>query len=136
MDKLSPLIEWLVQEQADIAGKELAEVAGIAPNTWSRAKTGKLELSAELSWRVMKAIALLRPRSDAARVVEIIEGREGKKFSQPRLTIGEQLETLISTVDDSELEAVFRVLTTRVFAGLKESKDKSDQDRVKSPIPY
>jgi len=71
---LTPILQWLIEEQADISGKDLAKIALIAPQTWSKVRQGKQDLSSELIWRVMCAIASIRPRSDCARVVALMEG--------------------------------------------------------------
>ena len=126
---LTPLLVWLCEEQADITGKELAEVSGIAPQTWSKVRQGKQDLSSDLLWRVLKAIALLRPNSDSARVVALVEG---KKFSRQRIT----LSSLIASADESELEGAMLQIVARLFPKGDAQHRPIASDRVKSPIAF
>jgi predicted transcriptional regulator len=82
-EPLTPLLKWLCDEQADIHGKDLAEISGIAPQTWSRVRQGKQDLSSDLLWRCMKAIAQLRPRSECAEVIRIVSSQKNA-FDQKR----------------------------------------------------
>ena len=50
-EPVSPLLRWLCEEQADIHGTELAELSGIARQTWSKVRQGKQDLSSDLLWR-------------------------------------------------------------------------------------
>jgi hypothetical protein len=108
---ITPLLEWLCDEQGDISGKDLAEVSGIAPQTWSKVRQGKQDLSSDLVWRVMCAIALLRPNSEAARVVSIVEG----KPSQAHQSISASLSEMIRVADEEELEAAMLQIVRRMF---------------------
>ena len=82
-EPLTPLLKWLCEEQADIHGKDLAELSDIAPQTWSRVRQGKQDLSSDLLWRCMKAIAKLRPRSECAEVIRIVSSQKNA-FDQKR----------------------------------------------------
>jgi len=126
---LTPLLQWLCEEQADITGKELAEVSGIAPQTWSKVRQGRQDLSSDLVWRVMGAIARLRPNSDCARVVALMEG---KKFVRQRVT----LQSLIASADESELEPAMLQLVARLFPKGDAEQHNLSSKRVKSPIAF
>lgn len=71
-EPVSPLLKWLCEEQADIHGTELAELSGMARQTWSKVRQGKQDLSSDLLWRCMETIARLRPRSECAQVIRFI----------------------------------------------------------------
>lgn len=103
------MLKWLCSEQA-ISGKELAELSGIAPQTWSKVRQGKQDLSSGLLWRCMKAIALLQPRSDVARVVDIIEGN-----SRPVVSLNQ----LIEVSEDKELGEILVVVSDELARRLK-----------------
>lgn len=124
-EPLTFLLKWLCEEQADITGKELAEISGIAPQTWSKVRQGKQDLSSDLLWRILKAIAVLRSNSEAARVVAIVEG---KYWSRPTTT--QTLSDLIQIAEDNELEAAMIMIVRRMFP----RHHTEHQERVKSPI--
>lgn len=125
---VTPILQWLCEEQADISGKDLAEVAGIAPQTWSKVRQGKQDLSSDLVWKVLKAISVLRPRSDAAKVVALIEG---KKFSQPAILLSDVIES----ASDDELEAAFYQIFMRLFPKAGDNAGvQGFSDRLKFPI--
>lgn len=124
-EPLTPILLWLTEEQADISGKELAEIAGIAPQTWSKVRTGKQDLSSDLLWKVLKAIAYLRPASDVARVVSLIEG---KKFRAPAVS----LTAVIDAADEEELEGAMLQIVKRMFP--KSADVSSLEKQIKSPI--
>lgn len=109
---LTPILEWLCEEQAGISGKDLAETAGIAPQTWSKVRQGKQDLSSELIWRILHAIAFLRPESDAAKIVAIIEGKN---------VLHDSLTDLIEKSSDAELEAAMLLIIRKIF-----SKERED----------
>jgi transcriptional regulator with XRE-family HTH domain len=74
-EPVSPLLRWLCEEQADIHGTELAELSGIARQTWSKVRQGKQDLTSDLLWRCMEVIARLRPRSECSQVVSIVKSQ-------------------------------------------------------------
>ena len=80
-EPLTPLLKWLCEEQADIQGKDLAEISGISPQTLSRMRQGKQDLSSDSLWRCMQAIARLRPRSECASFVSTVNS-EKHRFEQ------------------------------------------------------
>ena len=82
-EPVSPLLRWLCEEQADIYGTDLAELSGIARQTWSKVRQGKQDLSSDLLWRCMEAIAKLRPRSECAEVIRIVSSQKNA-FDQKR----------------------------------------------------
>jgi predicted transcriptional regulator len=126
----TPLLSWLIQEQADIPGKELAETAGIAAQTWSKVRQGKQDLSSELMWRVMHAIAYLRPSSNCARVVAIIQG---KKYQNRRPSLLDMIEA----ADVDELEEAIVLIVKRLFPKDDDSRHPFvERDRIKYPIPH
>lgn len=131
-EPLTPLLKWLIDEQADITGKDLAELSGIAPQTWSKVRQGKQDLSSDLLWRCMKALALLRPHSDCARVLALVEG---KKYLRSRPTI--RLADVIEAASDEELEAAMLQIVRRMFPKSGNNTDVVlNEARVKSPIPF
>lgn len=112
----TPILEWLVEEQAGLEGKAIAEVAGISPATWSKVRQGKQDLSSDLVWRVMCAIAHLRPRSACAEVVQVIEG---KKF---RLDRRLSLAEIIEASTEEELEAMMVLIVRKMFPNEKKAE--------------
>lgn len=122
---VTPILQWLCEEQADISGKDLAEVAGIAPQTWSKVRQGKQDLSSDLVWKVLKAISVLRPRSDAAKVVALIEG---KKYHVPAV----RLSDVINSSTDEELEDAMIQIVKRLFPKSADANGLSE--RLKSPV--
>lgn len=107
-EPVSPLLKWLCEEQADIYGKELAEVSGIAPQTWSKVRQGKQDLSSDLLWRCMEAIAQLRPRSECAEVVRIVssqnsfEKKKRERKEHPLLRIEQALSELKDETEENQ----------------------------------
>lgn len=127
-EPLTPILVWLCEEQADITGKDLAEVAGIAQNTWSKVRQGKQDLSSDLLWKVLKAISILRPRSDAARVVALIEQ---KKYAPPAI----RLSDVIESADEPELEAALLQIVRKLFPKASDNAGVHHlSERLKSPI--
>ncbi|MEG4121701.1 hypothetical protein QUA43_30045 [Microcoleus sp. N9_B4] len=118
----TPILSWLIQEQADIPGKELSETAGIAAQTWSKVRQGKQDLSSELLWRVMHAIAYLRPTSDCARVVTIIQKKRHRRVSLP---------DMIEAAEIDELEEAMVLIVRRLFP--KEDKDSRISTDIQNP---
>lgn len=122
-EPLTPLLKWLCDEQADIQGKDLAEISGISPQTLSRVRQGKQDLSSDLLWRCMEAIARLRPRSECAEVVRTVNS-EKNRFEQkraaeehPLLRIERALEEL---KDETEENQAMLLMARR----LRESQNK------------
>jgi transcriptional regulator with XRE-family HTH domain len=106
-EPVSPLLKWLCEEQADIHGKKLAEVSGIAPQTWSKVRQGKQDLSSDLLWRCMEAIAKLRPRSECASVIRIVSQKNDfqtkrVKEEPPLLRIERALEELKDETEENQ----------------------------------
>lgn len=125
---LSPILQWLCEEQADITGKQIAEITGIAPQTLSKVRQGKQDLSSDLLWRVMDAIAYLRPNSDCARVMALIEGKSRQKIS---------LSDVIASADESELETAMLQIVKRMFPKSRKNTDSVvNVERVKSPVLF
>jgi predicted transcriptional regulator len=133
---LTPILEWLIEEQAGITGKELAQISGIAPQTWSRVRQGRQDLTTESLWKIIEAIAQLRPRSECAQVIAIIQG---KKKRQQQITLPEMIE--ISS--DRELEEAMILIVRKLFprnsnrdafAG-SNTDASSSKNNIKSPIP-
>jgi len=107
-EPLTPLLKWLCDEQADIHGKDLAEISGIAPQTWSRVRQGKQDLSSDLLWRCMKAIAQLRPRSECAEVIRIVSSQKNafdkkrEREEHPLLRIERALSELKDETEENQ----------------------------------
>lgn len=132
---LTPILEWLIEEQAGITGKELAQISGVAPQTWSRVRQGRQDLTTESLWKIIEAIAQLRPRSECAQVVAIIQSSEKKKT----LTLAE----MIDTSSDRELEEAMILIVRKLFPRSSKNTYTSDKNtdatssknNIKSPIP-
>ncbi|MEO9127338.1 MAG: hypothetical protein ABI262_22035 [Microcoleus sp.] len=107
-EPLTPLLKWLCDEQADIQGKDLAELSGIAPQTWSRVRQGKQDLSSDLLWRCIKAIAQLRPRSECAEVIRIVSSQKNvfdkkrEREEHPLLRIERALSELKDETEENQ----------------------------------
>lgn len=107
-EPVSPLLRWLCEEQADIHGTELAELSGIARQTWSKVRQGKQDLSSDLLWRCMEVIARLRPRSECAQVVRIVtsqndlERKKREREEHPLLRIERALEELKDETEENQ----------------------------------
>lgn len=116
-------MRWLCEEQADIHGTELAELSGIARQTWSKVRQGKQDLSSDLLWRCMEVIARLRPRSECDQVVSIVKSQnaENKKreTEEPPLL---RIERALSELKDETEENQAMLLMAR---RLRESKNKA-----------
>ena len=122
-EPVSPLLRWLCEEQADIHGTELAELSGIARETWSKVRQGKQDLSSDLLWRCMEVIARLRPRSDCGLVVCIVksqnaEKKESEREEPPLLRIERALSEL---KDETEENQAMLLMARR----LRESNNKA-----------
>jgi transcriptional regulator with XRE-family HTH domain len=117
-EPVSPLLRWLCEEQADIHGTQLAELSGIARQTWSKVRQGKQDLSSDLLWRCMEVIARLRPRSECGQVVSIVKSQnaENKKEEPPLLRIERALSEL---KDETEENQAMLLMARR----LRESKN-------------
>ena len=122
-EPVSPLLRWLCEEQADINGTQLAELSGIARQTWSKVRSGKQDLSSDLLWRCMEVIARLRPRSECGQVVCIVKSQnaENKKreTEEPPLL---RIERALSELKDETEENQAMLLMAR---RLRESKNKA-----------
>jgi transcriptional regulator with XRE-family HTH domain len=105
-EPLSPILKWLCEEQADIHGKDLAELSGIARQTWSKVRQGKQDLSSDLLWRCMEAIARLRPRSECAEVIRIVNSQkaafEKQEKEHPLLRIERALSELKDEAEENQ----------------------------------
>ncbi|MEG5237024.1 hypothetical protein [Microcoleus sp. AT9b-C3] len=122
-EPVSPLLRWLCEEQADIHGTELAELSGIARQTWSKVRQGKQDLSSDLLWRCMEVIARLRPRSECAQVVRIVTSqndlqRKKREREEPPLL---RIERALSELKDETEENQAMLLMAR---RLRESQNK------------
>lgn len=122
-EPVSPLLRWLCEEQADIHGTELAELSGIARQTWSKVRQGKQDLSSDLLWRCMEVIARLRPRSECGQVVSIVksqnaENNKREREEHPLLRIERALDEL---KDETEENQAMLLMARR----LRESKNKA-----------
>lgn len=109
---LTPILEWLIEEQAGLLGKDIANLAEIAPATWSKVRQGKQDLSSDLIWRVMGAIATLRPRSVCAEVVQVIEG---KNFHLGNGSVTFSISRIIECSTDEELDEMMTLLVRQIF---------------------
>ena len=123
-EPVSPLLKWLCEEQADINGTELAELSGIARQTWSKVRQGKQDLSSDLLWRCMEVIARLRPRSECAEVIRIVssqknvfEKKKREREEHPLLRIERALSEL---KDETEENQAMLLMARR----LRESQNK------------
>ncbi|MEG4997696.1 hypothetical protein [Microcoleus sp. B4-D4] len=121
----TPLLKWLCDEQADIHGKDLADLSSISPQTWSRVRQGKQDLSSDLLWRCIQAIAQLRPRSECAEVVRIVspqknvfEKKKREREEHPLLRIERALSEL---KDETEENQAMLLMMRR----LRESQNKA-----------
>jgi transcriptional regulator with XRE-family HTH domain len=106
-EPVSPLLRWLCEEQADIHGTELAELSGIARQTWSKVRQGKQDLTSDLLWRCMEVIARLRPRSECSQVVSIIksqsaENKKREREEPPLLRIERALSELKDETEENQ----------------------------------
>jgi transcriptional regulator with XRE-family HTH domain len=121
-EPVSPLLRWLCEEQADINGTQLAELSGIARQTWSKVRSGKQDLSSDLLWRCMEVIAKLRPRSECYQVVSIVnsqnENKKREREEHPLLRIERALAEL---KDETEENQAMLLMARR----LRESKNKA-----------
>jgi transcriptional regulator with XRE-family HTH domain len=122
-EPVSPLLRWLCEEQADIHGTELAELSGIARQTWSKVRQGKQDLSSDLLWRCMEVIARLRPRSECNRVVTIVKSQNAENEKReteehPLLRIERALSEL---KDETEENQAMLLMARR----LRESKNNT-----------
>lgn len=124
-EPVSPLLKWLCEEQADIHGKDLAELSGIARQTWSKVRQGKQDLSSDLLWRCIQAIAQLRPRSECAEVVRIVspqnivfDKKKREREEHPLLRIERALSEL---KDETEENQAMLLMARR----LRESQSKA-----------
>ena len=121
-EPVSPLLRWLCEEQADINGTQLAELSGIARQTWSKVRSGKQDLSSDLLWRCMEVIAKLRPRSECYQVVSIVksqnENKKREREEHPLLRIERALSEL---KDETEENQAMLLMARR----LRESKNKA-----------
>ncbi len=125
---LSPILQWLVGEQANIKVNKLAKMAGIAPTTFSNVRHGKQDLTSELLWRLMNAIAELRPNSDCAQVVALIRGQN---FSRQKNSLSDVIAAAIDVADDAELEEAFKLFGQKIF---QKFNVRDSRDRVKSSV--
>jgi predicted transcriptional regulator len=130
---LTPILQWLIDEQGGtgITGKELANISGIAPQTWSRVRQGHQDLTTESLWKIIEAIAQLRPQSECAQVISIIQGKK-KRLKQ--LTLPEMIEVS----SEKELEEAMILIVKKLFPRKNndESMDaSSSKNDRKSPIP-
>lgn len=130
---LTPILQWLINEQGatGITGKELANISGIAPQTWSRVRQGHQDLTTESLWKIIQAIAQLRPQSECAQVISIIQGKK-KRLKQ--LTLPEMIEVS----SEKELEEAMILIVKKLFPRKNndESMDvSSSKNDRKSPIP-
>ena len=121
-EPVSPLLRWLCEEQADINGTQLAELSGIARQTWSKVRSGKQDLTSDLLWRCMEVIARLRPRSECGQVVSIVksqnaENNKREREEHPLLRIERALSEL---KDETEGNQAMLLMARR----LRESKNK------------
>ncbi len=122
-EPLTPLLKWLCDEQADIQGKDLAEITGISAQTLSRVRQGKQDLSTDFLWRCIEVIARLRPRSECAKVVRIVkpendsESKKREREEHPLLRIERALSEL---KDETEENQAMLLMARR----LRESKNK------------
>lgn len=106
---LNPILMWLIDEQGGLEGKAIAEAAGVSATTWSKIRQGKQDPSSDTLWRVMCAIATLRPRSVCADVVQVIEGKKYLKPSPP------SLPEIIEASTEEELEGMMILLVKQLF---------------------
>lgn len=109
-EPLTPLLKWLCDEQADIHGKDLADLSSISPQTWSRVRQGKQDLSSDLLWRCMEAIAQLRPRSECAEVIRIVSpqknvfgNKKREREEHPLLRIERALSELRDETEENQV---------------------------------
>lgn len=117
-EPVSPLLRWLCEEQADIHNTELAEKSGIARQTWSKVRHGKQDLSTDLLWRCMEAIARLRPFSECGRVVSIVKSQNAEYTEPPLLRIERALSEL---KDETEENQAMLLMASRLRAKNKAS---------------
>jgi transcriptional regulator with XRE-family HTH domain len=114
-------LRWLCEEQADIHGTELAELSGIARQTWSKVRQGKQDLSSDLLWRCMEVIARLRPRSECGQVVSIVKSQnaENKKRETEEPPLLRIERALAELKDETEENQAMLLMARR----LRESKN-------------
>lgn len=115
-EPVSTLLKWLISEQGDVTGLEISEETGIATQTWSKARQGKQDLSSDLLWRAMVAIARRRPGSDVAKVVNIIEGGNSKrkKTDPPLLRLERGLDALDELLNDEDEEEALLLIARQL----------------------
>lgn len=121
-EPVSPLLRWLCEEQADINGTQLAELSGIARQTWSKVRSGKQDLSSDLLWRCMEVIARLRPRSECGQVVCIVKSQNAEKEREREEHPLLRIERALSELKDETEENQAMLLMAR---RLRESKHKA-----------
>ena len=121
-EPVSPLLRWLCEEQANINSTQLAELSGIARQTWSKVRSGKQDLTSDLLWRCMEVIARLRPRSECGQVVCIVKSQnaenEREREEHPLLRIERALAEL---KDETEENQAMLLMARR----LRESKNNA-----------
>ena len=120
-EPVSPLLRWLCEEQADIHGTELAELSGIARQTWSKVRQGKQDLSSDLLWRCMEVIARLRPRSECDRVVCIVNSQNAENREREEHPLLRIERALAELKDETEENQAMLLMARR----LRESKNKA-----------
>ncbi len=115
---LGPMLQWLVNEQehANIKVSRLAKMTGIAPTTVSGIRHGRQDLTSQLLWRLMVAIAELRPNSGCAQVVALI--RE-QKFLEQKGSLCDVIAAAIDVADDAELEEAFKLFGRKMLRKFK-----------------
>ena len=121
-EPVSPLLRWLCEEQADINGTQLAELSGIARQTWSKVRSGKQDLSSDLLWRCMEVIARLRPRSECGQVVSIVKSQNAEKEREREEPPLLRIERALSELKDETEENQAMLLMAR---RLRESNNKA-----------
>ena len=106
------LLIWVVQEMAGIQRKHLHEVSGIPQSTLSEIKTGRQDVQTALLWRLMQAIAQIKPQSNMAGIVRIIKG-EVSVYKQ--LKGKEKVKEFLGTCTAEELEFTLMSVTQKIF---------------------
>ena len=122
----TPILQWLIEEQSGLTGKQLSEISGIAPQTWSRVRQGRQDLTSESLWKIIEAIAQLRPRSECAQIAAIIQGKKNT------LTLPEMIELS----SDQELEEAMVLIVRKLFPrNGKDTYVPASKNNIKSPVP-
>jgi hypothetical protein len=100
----SQIVDWMFQQQGEISNTCLSQKTGISCQSIGRARMARQDLTTEPFWRLMVVMAELKPYSDCARVVRIVQGLEPPS----------DLKCLVANASEKELKEVLQQILARV----------------------